>query len=357
MEERSAELRRPERQRRAADVARIAAADTARVISVVVPCFNEQEVVRETHRRLSATLGALGGLRYELIFVDDGSRDATRTLLRELQAADAHVRLVLLSRNFGHQLAVTAGIDHARGSAVVLIDADLQDPPEVIEAMLARWREGYQVVYGARSERQGETAFKRATARVFYRVLNRLSDVDIPLDTGDFRLMDRQVVEALRSMPERDRFLRGMVSWAGFRSIAVPYRRAPRLAGESKYPLWKMVRFAVDGILSFSHSPLRLATWIGVAASGLALLGMVYAILMRLFTDVWVPGWTLLFVAVSFFGGVQLLSLGIIGEYVGRIYSESKRRPLYLVAERAGFDDPDTAVDGRPPRPREITPP
>lgn len=357
MEERSAELRRPERQRRAADVARIAAADTARLISVVVPCFNEQEVVRETHRRLSATLGALGGLRYELIFVDDGSRDATRTLLRELQAADAHVRLVLLSRNFGHQLAVTAGIDHARGSAVVLIDADLQDPPEVIEAMLARWREGYQVVYGARSERQGETAFKRATARVFYRVLNRLSDVDIPLDTGDFRLMDRQVVEALRSMPERDRFLRGMVSWAGFRSIAVPYRRAPRLAGESKYPLWKMVRFAVDGILSFSHSPLRLATWIGVAASGLALLGMVYAILMRLFTDVWVPGWTLLFVAVSFFGGVQLLSLGIIGEYVGRIYSESKRRPLYLVAERAGFDDPDTAVDGRPPRPREITPP
>lgn len=357
MEERSAQLTRPERHRRAADVARIAAADPARLVSVVVPCFNEQEVVRETHRRLSATLGALRGLRYELIFVDDGSRDATRTLLRELQAADAHVRLVLLSRNFGHQLAVTAGIDHARGAAVVLIDADLQDPPEVIEAMLARWREGYQVVYGVRSERQGETAFKRATARVFYRVLNRLSDVDIPLDTGDFRLMDRQVVEALRSMPERDRFLRGMVSWAGFRSIAVPYQRAPRLAGESKYPLWKMVRFAVDGILSFSHSPLRLATWIGVAASGLALLGMVYAILMRLFTDVWVPGWTLLFVAVSFFGGVQLLSLGIIGEYVGRIYSESKRRPLYLVAERAGFDDPDAVVDGRPPRPREIAPP
>ncbi len=357
MEESSAELRRPERRRPAGEVARISAVDRARLISVVVPCFNEQEVVRDTHRRLSATLAALGGLRYELVFVDDGSRDATRTLLRELQAADAHVRLVLLSRNFGHQLAVTAGIDHARGAAVVLIDADLQDPPEVIETMLARWREGYQVVYGVRSERQGETAFKRATARVFYRLLNRLADVDIPLDTGDFRLMDRQVVEALRSMPERDRFLRGMVSWAGFRAIAVPYRREPRLAGQSKYPLWKMVRFAVDGILSFSHSPLRLATWIGVAASGLALLGMVYAIAMRLFTDVWVPGWTLLFVAVTFFGGVQLLSLGIIGEYIGRIYSESKRRPLYLVAERVGFDDPDGAVVDHLPRSREIAPP
>ncbi len=357
MEESSAELRRPERRRPGGEVARIGAVDPARLISVVVPCFNEQEVVRDTHRRLSATLAALGGLRYELVYVDDGSRDATRTLLRELQAADAHVRLVLLSRNFGHQLAVTAGIDHARGAAVVLIDADLQDPPEVIETMLARWREGYQVVYGVRSERQGETAFKRATARVFYRLLNRLADVDIPLDTGDFRLMDRQVVEALRSMPERDRFLRGMVSWAGFRATAVPYRREPRLAGESKYPLWKMVRFAVDGILSFSHSPLRLATWIGVAASGLALLGMVYAIAMRLFTDVWVPGWTLLFVAVTFFGGVQLLSLGIIGEYVGRIYSESKRRPLYLVAERVGFDDPDGALVDHLPRSREIAPP
>ncbi len=308
------------------------------LISVVVPCFNEEQVIGETHRRLGAALASLPDVDYEIVYVDDGSRDRTASLLRSLQIGDSRVRVVLLSRNFGHQLAVSAGIEHARGDAVVLIDADLQDPPELIADMLVRWREGYQVAYGVRTDREGETAFKRHSARWFYRVLNRLAEVDIPQDTGDFRLMDRSVVDALARMPERDRFLRGMISWVGFRQVAVPYRRAARFAGESKYPLWKMIRFATDGILSFSRSPLRIATWIGLSASGLALLGIFYALAVRLFTDSWVPGWTFLTIAVSFLGGVQLLSLGIIGEYVGRIYGESKQRPLYLVAEKLGFD-------------------
>jgi dolichol-phosphate mannosyltransferase len=312
------------------------------LLSVVVPCFNEEQVIGETHRRLSTALAALTDADYEIVYVDDGSRDSTASQLRSLQTGDSRVRAVLLSRNFGHQVAISAGIEHAAGDAVVLIDADLQDPPEVIGEMLARWREGWQVAYGVRSERDGETAFKRWSARWFYRILNRLAEVDIPEDTGDFRLMDRTVVEALLKMPERDRFVRGMVSWVGFLQVAVPYRRAARFAGESKYPLWKMIRFATDGILSFSRSPLRLATWIGLSASGMALLGIVYALAVRLFTDAWVPGWTFLVIAVAFLGGVQLLSLGIIGEYVGRIYGETKQRPLYMVRERLGFDSERT---------------
>jgi dolichol-phosphate mannosyltransferase len=313
----------------------------AKLLSVVVPCYNEEPVIAETHRQLSAFLQGLAvrdGLRVEIVYVDDGSRDATPALLREIQAGDDTVRVVGFSRNFGHQVAVTAGIEHARGDAVVLIDADLQDPPEVIGEMVARWREGYHVAYGVRVDRPGETAFKRATAKGFYRLLNRLSDVPIPLDTGDFRLMDRAVVRTLMAMPERDRFVRGMVSWVGFRQVAVPYRRAPRLAGESKYPLIKMLRFATDGIASFSTAPLRLATWLGFGVSALALVGIVYALAMRLFTSDWVTGWTLLFITVAFLGGVQLISLGLVGEYVGRIYGESKRRPLYVVQEHHGFE-------------------
>jgi dolichol-phosphate mannosyltransferase len=309
------------------------------LLSVVVPCFNEELVLQETHRRLGAVLAGLDDLDYEVIYVDDGSRDRTPLLLQQLQGGDRRVRVVRFSRNFGHQIAVTAGVEHAAGDAVVLIDADLQDPPEVIGAMVARWREGYDVAYGVRTDRPGESAFKLATARGFYRLINRMSDTAIPLDTGDFRLMDRKVVDALQAMPERDRFVRGMVSWVGFRQIAVPYRRDPRLAGESKYPLLKMVRFALDGITSFSVQPLRVATWLGFAVSALALLGIVYALGLRLFTSHWVTGWTAMMIAVLFLGGVQLLSLGIIGEYVGRIYGEAKRRPLYLVAERHGFRD------------------
>jgi glycosyltransferase involved in cell wall biosynthesis len=313
---------------------------TTKLVSVVVPCFNEEAVLQETHRRLEAALGELAArerLDYELVYVDDGSRDRTPLLLQQLQVGDRRVRVVRFSRNFGHQIAVTAGVEHAAGDAVVLIDADLQDPPEVIGEMVRRWLEGYDVAYGVRTDRPGESAFKLATAKAFYRFINRLSETDIPLDVGDFRLMDRKVVDALAAMPERDRFVRGMVSWVGFRQVAVPYRRDPRLAGESKYPLLKMVRFALDGITSFSVQPLRVATWFGFAVSALAVVGIVYALGMRLFTNDWVTGWTAMMIAVLFMGGVQLLSLGIIGEYIGRIYGESKRRPLYLVAERHGF--------------------
>jgi glycosyltransferase involved in cell wall biosynthesis len=319
------------------------------LLSVVVPCYNEAAVVRETHRRLTTTLAELPDLAVEIVYVDDGSSDGTRDILCDLQRADEHVRVVSFSRNFGHQVAVTAGIDHAVGDAVVLIDADLQDPPEVILSMVQRWREGFHVAYGVRTDREGETAFKQATAKGFYRVLNQLSDTNIPLDTGDFRLMDRSVVDALRAMPERDRFVRGMVSWVGFRQVAVPYRRAARLAGESKYPLFKMLRFALDGIVSFSVSPLRAVTYLGFGVSALAVAGIVYALIARLFTSNWVTGWTAIFISILFLGGVQLVSVGIIGEYVGRIYGEAKRRPLYLVHDRLGFDgraaEDDIAVE------------
>jgi|SRR5581483_12070526 len=307
------------------------------LISIVVPCFNEEEVIVTTYQHLVCALEPLPRVEFEFVFVDDGSRDRTLELLRNLQEADRRVRVVSFSRNFGHQVAVTAGLEHTTGHAVVLIDADLQDPPEVIEELLLRWRQGADVAYGVRIRRDGETALKLWTAKIFYRCINRLSDVGIPVDTGDFRLMDRTVVDALLSMPERDRFVRGMVAWLGFRQEAVFYKRVPRPAGTTKYPFAKMVRFALDGILSFSVAPLRLAIWIGVATSAIAGVGLVYALLMRLFTNIWVPGWTLLFIACSTIGGIQLLFLGILGEYVGRIYGEVKRRPLYVVRERLGF--------------------
>ena len=309
------------------------------LLSVVVPCYNEEEVIGETIKRLKAFCAGVADMQVELVFVDDGSRDRTRELLRAFAATDARVRVIGFARNFGHQIAVTAGIDAACGDAVVLIDADLQDPPEVVHEMVAKWREGYDVVYGTRTERPGESAFKLATARAFYRLLNRLSDVPIPLDTGDFRLMSRAVVETLKAMPERDRFVRGMVSWVGFRQIALPYRRAERFAGESKYPLSKMLRFATDGILSFSIKPLQMSVTLGSLAAVLAMSGIAYALYLRIFTSVWVEGWTALMIAVLFLGGVQLICVGILGEYIGRIYNEVKRRPLYVVQDRIGFAD------------------
>ena len=310
------------------------------LLSIVVPCFNEEAVIEETHRELSRTAARLDNLDYEIIYADDGSRDRTPEILERLQRADARVRVIRLSRNFGHQVAVTAGLEHASGDAVVLIDADLQDPPDVIPRMVARWREGYDVAYGERASREGETRFKVATAHAFYRILNRLTETRIPLDTGDFRLMDRRVVEALRAMPECNRYVRGLVSWAGFRQIAVPYDRASRFAGESKYPLSKMLRFALDGILSFSAVPLRAVTGVGLVASVLALMGIAYAVGLRTFTEQQVTGGTALLIGLLFFGGVQLISLGIVGEYVGRIYEQAKRRPLYFVRDRMGFEKP-----------------
>lgn len=308
------------------------------LLSVVIPCYNEEEVIGETTKRLKAFCSELQGIDVELIFVDDGSCDRTRELLKGFAAEDQKIKIIGLARNFGHQIAITAGIDAANGNAVVLIDADLQDPPEVIHEMIGKWREGYDVVYGIRTERPGESAFKLATARGFYRLLNRLSDTPIPLDTGDFRLMSRNVVDTLRAMPERDRFVRGMVSWVGFKQTALPYKRAERFAGESKYPLRKMLRFAMDGILSFSTKPLQMSVAMGMACALLALLGICYALFLRLFTNIWVEGWTALMIAVLFIGGVQLISVGILGEYVGRIYNEVKNRPLYVVQEYLGFD-------------------
>lgn len=317
------------------------------LVSVVVPCYNEEPVIRETHRRLLETLEHLSPDEFEIIYVNDGSRDRTLEILEELQALDRRVRVLSFSRNFGHQIAVTAGLDNAQGDAVVLIDADLQDPPAVILEMVERWRDGYHVVYGMRTDRPGETRFKLWTAKIFYRLLNRLSDVEIPLDVGDFRLMDRRVVDVMRAMPERDRYLRGMVSWVGFRQIAVMYRREPRFAGESKYPLFKMLKFATDGILSFSIVPLRLAVWAGVVAIFLAFGGIIYALIVRLYFSEthWVKGWTSTFVAILFLGGVQLIFLGFIGEYIGRIYGEVKRRPLYILQERLGFEQVAQAED------------
>jgi len=310
---------------------------TLNLLSVVVPCFNEEAVIRETHRGLVAALEKVPELDFELIYVDDGSRDATLKLLRGLQRMDERVRVLALSRNFGQQIAVTAGLQCAEGDAVVIIDSDLQDPPDVILEMLEHWREGVDVAYGLRTEREGETTFKRWTASAFYRLINRIADVAIPVDTGDFRLMDRKVVNAFLAMPERDRLMRGMVAWTGFRQEPVPYRRAVRTAGETKYSFRKMLRLAIDGILSFSMVPVRLATYGGFCASGMALLGIVYALGLRIFFDIWITGWTLLFIAIVFFGGVQLVFIGIMGEYLGRIYGEVKRRPLYLIKERLGF--------------------
>lgn len=307
------------------------------LVSIVVPCFNEEEVIRATYRRLVETFAVDTCEDIEIVFVDDGSRDRTLSILRALQAADSRVRVVAFSRNFGHQVAVTAGLEHAAGDAVAIIDADLQDPPEVIKAMLERWHTGVDVAYGIRTERQGETAFKRWTAKLFYRSINRMSDTPIPLDTGDFRLMDRKVVDALLNMPEKDRFVRGMVAWLGFRQEPVPYSRAARHAGETKYPFRKMLRFAMDGILSFSQVPLRVAGWIGFAITGGAIIGILYSIVFRVLTHTWVSGWTMLFICCLFIGGIQLVSLGVLGEYLGRVYGEVKRRPLYVVRERLGF--------------------
>jgi len=306
------------------------------LISIIIPCYNEEPVLRATHERLTGVLRAMS-VDYELIFINDGSRDRTQEILAELQLFDPRSRVLLLSRNFGHQVAVTAGLAEAAGDAVVIIDADLQDPPEVIPQMLQLWREGNEVVYGIRIEREGESRFKLWTAKAFYRLINRLSETKMPLDAGDFRLLDRKVVEVIKAMPERARFLRGMVSWAGFRQVAVPYDRAARHAGESKYPLMKMIQFAMDGIISFSLVPLKLAIWTGFLAIWIAVAGIIVAVADRLLDKNLTRGWASLFVAVLFMGGVQLVSLGILGEYLGRIYTEVKHRPLYVVQERLGF--------------------
>ncbi|MDW6004265.1 glycosyltransferase family 2 protein [Vibrio mangrovi] len=307
-------------------------------ISVVIPCFNESEVIDFTVKELISVTNAIPDYRFELIFVNDGSSDDTEKKLLAHSLRYHQVLVLSFSRNFGHQQAVTAGLDASTGDAVVLIDADLQDPPKLIEQMLAKWEEGYDVVYGTRDRRDGESAFKLASAKLFYRLLNRLSEVPIPLDTGDFRLMDRQVVDQLIAMPEKARFIRGMVSWIGFRQTSILYERSPRFAGESKYPLGKMLKFALDGILSFSVKPLKLSIMMGFISSGVAFAILMYSIYIRLMTDHWVSGWTSLLVSILFIGGVQLISIGILGEYIARIYNESKGRPLYILKKGRTFE-------------------
>jgi dolichol-phosphate mannosyltransferase len=307
-------------------------------LSVVAPCFNEEGVLHELYRRISQVLDGAGEI-WELLLVNDGSRDRTPEIMRELHAQDERVKVVDFARNFGHQIAVTAGMDYARGDAVVLIDADLQDPPELILEMLAKWREGYEVVYAIRAERKGETWFKEFTAKAFYRIIYKITDIDIPMDTGDFRLMDRKVVDALKTMHEKHRFMRGMSVWVGFRQTGVKYVRAERYAGETKYPLKKMLKFAMDGITSFSYFPLQLATYIGFAAALIAVLGILVTIILRLSGSHAFFGQATTLVSVLFLGGVQLICLGILGEYLGRIYDEVKGRPLYIVREALGFDE------------------
>ena len=311
--------------------------------SVVVPVYNEVENLPELYRRVQAVMTQLGE-PWELVLVDDGSRDGSTDLIRELHAQDPeHVRAVIFARNFGHQIAVTAGLDYARGRAVVIMDADLQDPPEVIPRLVEQWRAGYQVVYAVRAARAGETWFKKTTAALFYRLIRRITNVDIPVDTGDFRLMDRRVVEVVRRMRERHRFLRGMVAWVGFRQTGVPYQRAPRFAGETKYPLRKMLKFALDAITGFSYFPLQLATYMGFISAGLAIVAIPVVAVARMTGSQAFYGQATTLIAVLFLGGVQLVSLGILGEYIGRVYDEIKGRPLYVVAEAPEEPPPDAA--------------
>ncbi|HEX6943390.1 MAG TPA: glycosyltransferase family 2 protein [Gemmatimonadaceae bacterium] len=309
-----------------------------RLVSVVVPVFNEQESIDRFYDRTTAVLGALEGLSWEIVFVEDGSTDGSFARLSELAARDHHIRVLKFSRNFGHQIAITAGIDDARGDCVVVIDSDLQDPPEVIPAMVEQWRKGFDVVYGVRSEREGETAMKLMTASMFYRLLGRLTNVQIPANVGDFRLMSRRVVDQLKLLREKDRFVRGLVSWVGFRQTGVTYHRQAREAGVTKYPLGKMMKFAFDGITSFSTAPLKVATWTGYLAALAAVLYLLSVFVQRAM-GITVEGWATIMVAMLFLGSVQLICLGILGEYLGRIFNEVKPRPMYVIEERLGTDD------------------
>lgn len=306
--------------------------------SVVIPLLNEAAVLPALLARIDALLGRLDGPA-EAILVDDGSTDATAAMVRAKALADPRYRLVGLSRNFGHQPAITAGMDLARGEAVVVMDADLQDPPEVVLDLVAKWREGYQVVYAQRISRKGDSLFKRLTARLFYSGLRRITSIELIPNVGDFRLVDRKVLEAFRAMPERDRFVRGMFGWLGFRQAIVPFAREARAAGESKYPLWKMLRLAVNGLVGFSDMPLRIALWLGMAVSGLALVYGAYVLVSALTGDGGlVAGWASTIVIVSFLCGLNMMLTGVVGLYVGRIHSEVKARPLYVINETAGFE-------------------
>jgi glycosyltransferase involved in cell wall biosynthesis len=300
--------------------------------SIIAPIYNEIENLPELYRRMCEVMES-SGKPWELILVDDGSTDGSTEKIRELAQADKHVRPVIFARNFGHQVAITAGWDYARGEAVVIIDADLQDPPEVILQLAAKWQEGYEVVYAVRAEREGETWFKKFTAAMFYRLIHWITDVKIPVDTGDFRLMDRKVVDVLKLMKERHRFPRGMSAWVGFKQIGVEYKRAARTAGVTKYPFSKMLKLALNAITGFSYFPLQVATFFGFMSAGISILAIPVVAILRLAGSHFFEGQTTTLISVLFLGGVQLISLGILGEYIGRLYDEAKGRPLYIVRE------------------------
>jgi len=298
--------------------------------TIIAPIYNEVENIPLLHARVSEVMGKIGE-SWEFVMVDDGSSDGSTETILELKKKDDKIVPVIFARNFGHQIAVTAGLDYSQGDAVIIIDADLQDPPEVILDLIKKWKEGYEVVYAVRSKREGESWFKLFTASAFYRLIQRITDVHIPVDTGDFRLLDRKVVNVMNQMRERHRFLRGMSSWIGYKQIGVEYERAERYAGETKYPLKKMIRFASDAITGFSYFPLQLATYLGFAFSGISFIAILALIILRLAGSQFLMGQAATFIAVLFLGGVQLLSLGMIGEYIGRLYDEAKGRPLYTV--------------------------
>jgi len=300
--------------------------------SIIAPIFNEKENLSELRRRVTEVMDSTGEA-WELILVDDGSTDGSTDSIREFAKQDKRIRSVIFARNFGHQIAITAGWDYARGDAVVIIDADLQDPPELILEMAKKWKEGNEVVYAVRKEREGESWFKLWTASLFYRIIYHITDVKIPLDTGDFRLMDRKVVDVLKQMPERHRFPRGMSAWVGFKQVGIEYKRAARLAGETKYPFRKMFRLALNAVTSFSYFPLQVATYFGFVSAGIAILAIPVVIVMRASGSGAFLGQATTLIAVLFLGGVQLVSLGVLGEYIGRLYDEAKGRPLYIVRE------------------------
>lgn len=311
--------------------------------SIVIPVYNEEVVLCQTYQRLKQVMDTTRE-SYELIFVNDGSSDHTLEMIKSIRAQDEDVKLISFSRNFGHQIAITAGMDYASGAAVVVIDADLQDPPELILKMIAKWKEGYNVVYAKRTKRKGETWFKKLTARLFYRILSASTDLNIPTDTGDFRLLDRRVCEELKRLPEKNRYVRGLVSWVGFKQTAVEYERDERLAGESKYPLKKMIKLSLDGITSFSYKPIKLATYAGAIIISSGITYLVVLLLLKIFSKSAIAGWNLVLAMQFVLSGVLLTMMGVIGEYIGRIYDETRNRPLYIVNECYGLKNEERIV-------------
>ncbi len=301
-------------------------------LSVIIPIYNEEENISLLHHRLTKVLNEMDS-GYELIFVNDGSHDDSMQLVQQLAKENAYVKYIDLSRNFGHQIAVMAGLDHAQGAATIIIDADLQDPPELIPEMVAKWKEGYEVVYAKRKSRKGESAMKKWTAKLFYRILRKLTDFDIPVDVGDFRIIDQKIVEVLRNMPERSKYLRGQIAWVGFKQTYVTYNREERHAGETGYSIKKMLDLAMNAVTGFSEAPLRLVTYMGIMVTVFSLLTMMYTLISRLLTDSYVEGWASLMVSILFLGGVQMIAIGILGEYIGRIYRDIRQRPLYIVKD------------------------